>query len=91
MRNFTHMTSRRTSGPSAPRHAELTTEQAADLLNVSPEYLASLLDSGTIPHRGVGAHRRVLFEHLIAYSKLEETKRLEALNELTQLSQQLGL
>lgn len=91
MRNVTHITSRRTSGTAAPRHAELTTEQAADLLNVSEEYLVSLVDSGAIPHRGVGTHRRVLFEHLIAYSELEETKRLEALNELTQLSQELGL
>ena len=77
------MTSYRTSGASASRQSELTTEQAADLLNVSPEYLASLLESGAIPHRGAGTHRRVLLEHLIAYREIEETKRLEALDELT--------
>ena len=72
-------------------HAEVTIEQAADLLNVSRPYIVSLFESGAIPYRQVGTHRRVLFEHLMAYKKAEDSKRLEALNELTRQAQELGL
>lgn len=74
-----------------PMHSEVTTQQSADLLNVSRPYLVSLLESGAISYRKVGTRRRVLFEHLMAYKKAEDVKRLEALNELTWQAQELGL
>ena len=74
-----------------PIQAELTTQQAAEILNVSRPFLVKLLDEGTIPCRKVGTHRRVLFSDLMAYKKQNTELRLKALEELTALDQELGL
>lgn len=74
-----------------PSQAELTTQQAADMLNVSRPYLIDLLEQGRIPFRKVGRHRRITFEALLDYKRKDDAERRQAADDLTDLSQELGL
>lgn len=73
-----------------PVHQELTTQQAADLLNVSRQYLIRLLDEGKIPYTRTGKHRRLRIDDVIAYKNRRDQEREDSLDELTKLSKELG-
>ncbi|HCF28824.1 MAG TPA: DNA-binding protein [Cyanobacteria bacterium UBA11049] len=73
-----------------PLEHELTTQEAADLLNVSRPFLVKLLEQGEIPYIKVGSHRRIQFEDLTAYKQRRDRERRQNLRELTQFSQDEG-
>lgn len=70
--------------------AELSTQQAADILNVSRPFLIKLVDSGELSYRLVGTHRRVLLKEVLTYKEGMQRKSQEAMAELAQLSQDMG-
>src|SRR5216110_2111218 len=74
-----------------PVHAELTTQEAAEMLNISRPSLIQLLDEGKIDYRRVGTHRRVRFEGLMKYKRAAEAARRAALEELAAYDQELGI
>jgi excisionase family DNA binding protein len=70
---------------------ELTSQHAADFLNVSRPYLIRLLEAGEIPFRLVGTHRRIGFADLREYKAWDDLARRRAADDLTELSEELGL
>lgn len=74
-----------------PHNHELTTQQAADILNVSRPFLVKLLDEGEIPCIKVGKHRRIRLEDLTFYKQHRDNKRRKHLDRLIEMTEEAGL
>lgn len=73
-----------------PVGREVTSQQAANLLNVSRQYLVRLLDEGRIPFRRTGKHRRLRIEDVLAFKETRDESRRAGLQELSRMTQELG-
>lgn len=74
-----------------PVDAMLSTQEAADILNVSRPFLVGLLEAGKMPYQRLGSHRRILFKDLMAFKAKTDAAGDEAMLQLTEEAQELGM
>jgi len=74
-----------------PVHAELTTQEADNILNVSRSHMVKSLEEGKVPFHKIGRHRRVLFADLMEYKKRRENESLNAMQALADQAQDTGM
>jgi excisionase family DNA binding protein len=90
LRQVTHLMAAGRAVSLVPLDHYLSSQEAAELLNVSRPYLYTLLDQSQIPFIKVGTHRRIRFEDLMAYKQHRDSQRHQSLSELAAFSQELG-
>jgi excisionase family DNA binding protein len=74
-----------------PLHRQLTTGEAAQLLNVSRPHVVTLLERGELPFEKVGTHRRVRLADVLAYRQALDVRRREALTDMVRQGEDLDL
>jgi len=74
-----------------PSDSEVSTQQAADMLNASRPHIVKLLEQGLIPYKKIGSHRRILLEDLMAYDEKLKDQRNNSLKLLAKQAQELRL
>ena len=74
-----------------PTEQELTTVEAASFLNVSRPFVIKEMESGRLPHRKVGSHRRISMEDLLAYAQKMRAQQVKALDRMAKNARELGL
>lgn len=74
-----------------PTHAELSTQEAATILNVSRPFVVKLLEQGEIPFRKAGTHRRIRYEDLMSYKARMESESRDAMDALAAQAQELDM
>lgn len=74
-----------------PTKQEFTTVEAANFLNVSRPFVIKEIESGHLPHRKVGSHRRIALDDLMAYAQKMRAQQLSALDRLADNARELGL
>lgn len=74
-----------------PNDAILTTQEAADILNVSRPFLVGLLEAGRIPYQRLGSHRRILFGDVMSFKAKTDSARDDAMRQLTEEAQELKM
>lgn len=74
-----------------PSGEEVSTQQAADVLNVSRPHVVKLLERGDIPYKRTGSHRKILLEDLVRYDAKLKRQRNKSLKLLTEQAQDLKL
>jgi excisionase family DNA binding protein len=82
---------RRTTVTISPTNHEMTTQQAADILNVSRPHLIKLLENNEIPYVKTGSHRRIKVNDVMDYKQKRDVRCRQSLNEMTEIMQENGL
>ena len=91
MRDYAGLRRRGLGGMLVASERTLSTQAAADILNVSRPYFVRLVDAGEVPHTRVGNRRRVILKDVMAYKTVRDAERRGSLAELVRLEREAGM